>query len=101
MGMNLNGLIGLILLLCVSGCGGNVPEHAVIDDVEQIESLRMQVGSVELIVIHNISQGGVGLLSTHPLKTRTKVRVRIDSPKLVDPTAFLAQVVQCVNHGDG
>jgi hypothetical protein len=59
------------------------------------------VGGAQKVIVHNISQGGLGILCPKPLEPTTLVRVQIDGKGTLEGRVLEGQVVRCRAYGDG
>lgn len=62
---------------------------------------KLRVGPEKKIIVHNMSQSGIALLSPRPMKIGQNIHITIPGLNGIQTKPIVAIVIRCQSHGDG
>jgi len=74
--------------------------QSVIRFVEKVDD-QLRVGPEKKMIIHNMSDTGIALLSPQPMKRGQNVHITIPNLEGLKMKPLIAVVIRCQDHGDG
>ena len=62
---------------------------------------QLRLGPEKKMIVHNMSQSGIALLSPRPMKSGQNIHITIPGLNGIQIKPLIAIVIRCQDHGDG